>query len=80
MSVIFSLAGSLRFLLATNRRFFVMFALADFLLDAGFRAAALESSQRAVKRFISPISLKLFHYILRMYASSMKNFKISVRD
>ena len=29
-----------------------MFALADFLLDAGFRTAALESSQRAVKRFI----------------------------
>ena len=52
ISVIFSLAGSLRFLLATNRRFFVMFALADFLLDAGFRTAALESSQRAVKRFI----------------------------
>lgn len=50
--VIFSLAGSFGFLFAANGWFLIMFALADFLLDAGFRAAALKSSERAVKRFI----------------------------
>ncbi len=43
MSVIFSLAGSLRFLLATNRRFFVMFALADFLLENLLSALSSDS-------------------------------------
>ena len=50
--VIFSLAGSFGFLLTTNRRFLIMLALADLLLDACLRTAALKSSKCAVKRFI----------------------------